>query len=141
MLVSEGHWLGCLRMTLFDWQDFIDRGHGKEMAVAQVSHAIMSHIGANNEQVFIHHQYVLKSIHQHRISLETFELLPDIIAYGQVLEDRDRHLLFLFESRAGWLHLVIKRAEASRRIYVSTFHRTTKAKVAAKHRKFELIRE
>ncbi len=128
-------------MTPIDWQAFIDQGHGKEMVVAQVSPAIMSYLGAASEQVFMAHHYVLKSIHQHRISIEAFETLSDILAHGQVLEDRERHLVFLFEIRAGWLHVVVKRAEASGRLYVSTFHRTTVAKAAAKRRRFLLVRE
>jgi len=111
------------------------------MVVAQVSPAIMSYLGAASEQVFIAHHYVLKSIHQHRISIEAFEMLSDILAHGQVLEDRERHLIFLFETRAGWFHVVVKRAEASGRLYVSTFHRTTVAKAAAKRRRFLLVRE
>ena len=128
-------------MTSIDWQAFIDHGHGKEIAVAQVSLAITSYLGATSERVFMDHRYVLKSVHQHQISVEAFESLSDILAYGQVLEDRERHLVFLFENRAGWFHVVVKRAEASGRLYISTFHRTTMAKVAAKRRRFLLVRE
>ena len=128
-------------MTPINWQAFIDQGHGKEMAVAQVSPAIMSYLGATSALVFMDHRYVLKSVHQHRISIEAFEALSDILTYGQVLEDRERHLVFLFGSRAGWFHVVVKRAEASGRLYISTFHRTTIAKAAAKRRRFLLVRE
>jgi len=128
-------------MTPIDWQAFIDRGHGTEVVVAQVSLALMSHLGANSDQVFMDHRYVLKSVHQHQISVEAFESLSDILAYGQVLEDRERHLVFLFENRVGWFHVVVKRAEASGRLYIATFHRTTSAKAAAKRRRFLFVRE
>jgi hypothetical protein len=133
-------------MTPKDWLRFIETAHGREIAIAQVSEAIRIHLEASSEEassekVFIHHDYVLKAVEKHSIPPTDFDHLFDTIEFGIVLQDRDRHLVFLYQSRQGWFHVALKRAESSRRIYVSTFHRTTEAKVIAKLRRHPIIRK
>ena len=124
-----------------DWQLFLQKGQGKEMAIAQVSKEIAIFLGAYSDKVFIHHDYAIKAAEKHGVSPEDLCLLFDVVEYGRALADRERHVTFLCQTSRGWFQVTVKRAEASRRLYISTFYKTNRAEADRKSRKYKVIRK
>jgi len=123
-----------------DWKLFLEAGHGKEIAIAQLSRAMTIHLGASSERVYLHHDYARKAVEKHRLGPEHFPLIFDTVEYGRALADREAHITFLHETALGWFQVTVKRAMESRRIYVATFYRTSAAEVVRKTKRYPLLR-
>ena len=126
-------------MHLRDWRLFLEQGSGKEIAVATAPAEVVSHLQAPSAKVWIHHDYVLKALREHDLPLEAFCHLFDVVDRGVSVADKERHVTFFYESPLGWLHLTIKKALASERLYVCTLYKSNAREVARRVRKFSAL--
>lgn len=102
---------------------------------------MVAHLGAASDKVYYHHDYVLKAVKQHGVTFSDFSLLFDVVEFGRALADRERHILFMHQTARGWFQAAIKRAEASRRLYVATFYKTNIIEVNRKTKRYPLLRK
>jgi len=123
-----------------DWKLFLEKGSGREMAIAQVTSEIVSHLNAISEKVYIHHDYARKAIDRHGLKVSDFMFIFDIIEDGRALADRERHVTFMHLTPRGWFQVSVKRAEASGRLYIATFYKTNLLEVRRKTKKYQVLR-
>ena len=124
-----------------DWQQFLDRGHGKEIVVAHISETLVRHLAAASNRVHYRHDYVMKAFREHSTRYEDFGYLFDVLEYGCAFADRPNHLLFMHETDRGWFQAAIKCAQDNRKIYVATFYKTNAKEVIRKTRKYTPLRK
>jgi hypothetical protein len=128
-------------MNRRDWVGFLKQGAGKEIAIAQLPAAMMNHLGATSNFVYLHHDYALKAVTKHGVDPEHFSLIFDTIDYGRAIADRDLHITFLWDTfPLGWFQVTVKRAFESRRVYISTFYKTNKREALRKLRKYKNLK-
>ena len=128
-------------MKLRDWLGFLEQGAGKEIAIAQLPKAIMRHLGAKSDHVFLHHDYAVKAVERHKTWPAHFSYIFDAIEFGTPLADRPLHVTFLWLSPDGWFQVTVKRAFESRRVYVATFYKTNAREARRKMRKYPRFAE
>ncbi len=125
-----------------DWQGFLNRGAGREIAVAQLAPALVSHLGAADDKVYLHHDYAAKAVNKHGLSAMHFPLIFDTIDFGIAVADRDRHLSFFYfdkETNLGWFQVTVKLALTGK-LYVATFYKQRQAEVARRLKLYRAIR-
>ena len=99
-----------------DWKLFLEQGADKEIAVAQVDDSVVNHLQATSEKVFIRHDYAQKAITQHDLRISDLVSIFDVVEYGRVLADKERHVTFMHLTNRGWFQLSVKCAQLSRRL-------------------------
>jgi hypothetical protein len=124
-----------------DWRNFLLKGHGKEIAIAQLSAKMVEHLGASSHFVYLHHDYAVKAVLKHTIHPADLALIFDTVERGTAVADRPLHITFYM--RAGWerwLQVTVKRAFESRRIYVATFYKLRERDALKRMTRGELLR-
>lgn len=124
-----------------DWKLFLERGQGKEIAVAQLSAEMTTHLNAASDKVHYRHDYVMKAFEDHGTKYADFGYLFDVVDYGRALADRPHHILFLHLTPRGWFQAAIKCAQDTRKLYVSTFYKTNIIEVNRKTRRHPMLRK
>ena len=129
-------------MNVRDWHGFLQQGAGKEIAIAQLSPAMTSHLGATSDRVYLHHEYAVKAVEKHKIWVGDLALIFETVDYGIAIADRPLHITFLWDSKQkGWFQVTIKRAFDSRRVYVCTFYKTNAKEAARKLKRYQILRK
>lgn len=124
-----------------DWDMFLNMGGGREIAIAQLPGDVVRYLDAWSDKVFLHHDYARKAVVRHGLTVACFPYLFDTIEFGRGLADRPRHVTFFHRTPLGYFQVTVKRAEVSRRLYVSTFYKTNKGEVERKTKKYPVIRQ
>jgi hypothetical protein len=115
---------------------FLERGGGREVAIAQVSAEIARYLGATSDKVYLHHDYLVKAIERHGLRITDFMFLFDVVDFGVALADRERHVTFMYLTPRGWFQISIKRALVSGRLYICTFYKTNLIEYRRKTKKY-----
>lgn len=117
-----------------DWKQFLTQGAGKEIAIAQISPALVAHLGASSDKVFYRHDYAMKAFEKHTLKYTDFALLFDVVEFGEAFADRAHHVLFIHRTPRGWFQVAVKCAQDTKRLYVATFYKTNQGEVDRKKR-------
>jgi hypothetical protein len=126
-----------------DWKKFLEKGHGKEIAIAQLSQEMAGHLEASSRDVIVHHDYVLKAIEKHGMVVEQFPMIFETVDFGKALADKPKHITFLHYDKTewnSWFQVTVKRATETRKIYVCTFYKQKEKEVRRKLKKYPLLR-
>ena len=120
-----------------DWRQFLAGGAGNEIAIAQVSQAIVAHLGSESEKVYLHHAYARKSVDKHQLTPASFPLIFDTVERGTAIADRVAHVTFFHKDpdSGKWFQVTIKRSRENDRLYLATFHRVKEREVRRRLRK------
>lgn len=132
-------------MHIRDWKLFLEGQYENVIAIAQLSKEMTDYLGASSHFVHIERACLVKAVRKHQLEPAHFPLIFETVDYGLALteDDRPRHITFLYfdgDIFQNWFQVSVKRAHEDRRIYVSTFHRTSGSEVLRKTRKHTVIR-
>lgn len=130
-------------MNVRDWKSFIRDGTGTTLRLAQVSDEMAAAVGASDNIVRMEHSYAVKCAEKHGMLPEHFPALDDTIDRGAVLLDGTRHLVFFWFDDfvwKRWFRVTVKRCDAERRLWFSTFHKTEFEQVRGKMRRLAVLR-
>ncbi len=122
-----------------DWKQFLEKGAGAEIAIAQIPHAHVKYLGANSEKLYLHHTYAMKAAEKHGLSHSDFALIFEAVEYGEAISDRPKHITYFFQSERRWYQVTIKCSGDTRKLYLATFHRIKERKVTNRKRNYPLV--
>jgi hypothetical protein len=122
-----------------DWQLFLENGSGVEIAVAQLSAAHTTFLGAASDKLYVHHDYAKKAYVKHGFSFSDFPIIFEAVDYGLAVADRPGHLTFFHNYEGKWYQVSVKCSGDTNRLYLATMHRAKKQKVNNRLRKYPQI--
>lgn len=123
-----------------DWKQFLTQGAGKEIAIAQISAQLVTHLGASSDKVFYRHDYAMKAFNKHNLKTSDFALLFDVVEFGEAFDDRPHHVLFVLLTHRGWFQVAVKCAQDTKRLYVATFYKTNQSEIDRKKKRATQLR-
>ena len=129
-------------MTEEEWALFL-AGEGQETRlVCRVRREVIAHLDAYTDAVLLRRDYAHKKLFNHRVPLADFVLLSEVIGNGQPIDDRERHVTYIYydnhEDRRVWL-ATIKINKSLRKIYVQTFHKLRPQEARRKLKRYPKI--
>ena len=132
-------------MHVRDWKLFLEGQWEKEIAIAQLSQELADYLGASSRFVHLQQDYAIKAVRKHQLGPEHMHLIFETVDYGAALTEtaRPQSLTFLhFDAVTfeDWFQVSVKRGQEDRRIFVTTFHRSSDAEMRRKFRKHEMVR-
>jgi hypothetical protein len=130
-------------MTEEEWAYFVASGTPNIVPVSRIPDWLMRRIGASTNLVQAHHFYIQKFLHHHGLSIGHLPLLPIVLDFGRVLQDRPGALTFLYFDEhvfGRWFHASIKAARNGSELWLMTYHVTQHRKVAKLSSKFPIAR-
>jgi hypothetical protein len=129
-------------MTEEEWFEFIASGRPRVVSVGRLDGALRSAIDSATSLVQMSHDYAQKVLCKHRVLPQHFRVISWAISHGIAFQDGPRHLTFFWRDEyAGWFHVTVKSNTAGTELWLSTFHRTTQAKVSGKLKSVKILRD
>jgi hypothetical protein len=131
-------------MNVRDWTSYLEKGPRRILRLAQLSADLTQAVGAASDIVHLDHLYARKFMLEHQLLPQHFPMLDTTIDRGMVLRDGDQHLVFFyFDAHVfnRWFRVTVKRCKAERRLWLSTFHKTTWGQVKGKRKRLEMLRD
>lgn len=130
-------------MNVRDWDNFLRKGRGRTLRLAQLSADLTAHLNAASNVVHIEHSYAQKCVEQHQMLPQHFPMLDETIDRGAVVRDGDQYLVFLYFDEhvfGRWFRVSVKRCNERRKLFVATFHKSTWEQVRSKMRRLPVLR-
>lgn len=128
-------------MDVSDWDRFVKRGQRENRYVAHLPAYLNGWLKASSHEIHIAHEYAVKAIIKHGLSIEHLPMVTETIKHGEAIYDRERHMTFLYLSPSfdRWFQVTIKCCSEKRRLFVVTFHGMSPGDITRKRKKFQTV--
>ena len=128
-------------MDVSDWDRFVKRGQREVKYVAHLPAYLNGLMLASSHQIHIAHEYAVKAIIKHGLSIEHLPLISETLRNGEAIYDRPKHLTFFYLSPEfdRWFQVTIKCCSERRQLFVTTFHGMSPSDITRKRKKFQQV--
>lgn len=110
--------------------------------VGRLPDEIAGALSAKSSVVRLSRETAIKQASTHKtLAQGDYGRLLEMIAAGQVLADRPRHLVLLQRFGGRWWHAAVKVTRDGRELYLQSFRRTDEENVAAVRKRSRVVRE
>ncbi len=136
-----GHEVAKLSVSSPNFKKLFNGSTSGSAPVGFMESALSEALNVNTKKVVISGETLKKQRTRHPdLSIEEYQIIPDMIANGLVVQEADQTLVF-FRSGGKLYRSVVKRIKGGNELVMTTFHRSTQRQLTKERQSGKVIRE